>query len=157
MTNPTAISNCHVSETVYPFQKRFINLITFGAHFFWHQQLPERNLEHLEVNSKTLCAPQIDGPWGPHTKFMNAARTGRQALWESLIHTDTGVELALWPLPSAPTSWTRKASLWRCAGQASPCGGDCGPDIKFNNSVLSLNWGLAREGVSDHVIGIVLL
>lgn len=34
MTNPSAISNYLVSETVYSFQKRFINLITFGAHFF---------------------------------------------------------------------------------------------------------------------------
>lgn len=34
---------------------------------------------------------------GPRTKFMNVAWTGRQALWESSIHTDSGVELALCP------------------------------------------------------------
>lgn len=97
MTDAGVISNYQAPETVHSFQKRLINLVTFGAHFFGINNYLEHNIEHLEANSKTLCEPQIGVPESTHQINERGPRTGRLAS-PSVQFTPTSA----WSWPCTP-------------------------------------------------------
>lgn len=82
------ISNYEVSKTVFSFQKRCINLITFGAHFFGIDNCPGCNSGSGKKLQKPW-APQWDALGLTHEVHERQPQTVCQALREPALHPRT--------------------------------------------------------------------
>lgn len=142
--------NYKVSETVFSFQKRYVSLTTFGAHFFGVNNPPEYNSESggelLKPLGATNRCPRVHAP-----SSWTWVWTGRQTLCTACFTQTPPCKGRAWGWLCAPAVFPHpgrtRPSCSGVQGGWSPCtlpGGDGRPDIRWN-SVLSVKWWWCGE------------